>query len=76
MFRSVGLTEDHITSVMDHFLTFREAPEITSTRCFEIAMALYTVMDDGLNPTDLYRPASRYMILLGTRIATWQDQPV
>ncbi|QDA35651.1 hypothetical protein E4191_15865 (plasmid) [Paracoccus liaowanqingii] len=74
MFRSVGLTEDQLNTVMSYFLTFREAPQITSTSCFEMAVAIYAVMDGSLNPADLHSPAARYMISLGTRIAAWEDQ--
>lgn len=74
MFRSVGLTEDQLKTVMDYFLTFREAPQITSKNCFEMAKAIYAVMDDRLNPADLHSPEARYMISLGIRIAAWEAQ--
>ncbi|CAM3486113.1 hypothetical protein PANO111632_20005 [Paracoccus nototheniae] len=74
MFLLAGLTEAQIDMVMDYFLTFREAPQITSRSDFETAMAIYAVMDGGLNPADLHSPAARYTISLGTQITAWEDQ--
>lgn len=74
MFLSVGLTEDQIDTVVDHFLAFGEAPHITSISDFNAATTIYAMMDGRLDPADLHSPAARYMISLGTRIATWEDQ--
>jgi len=76
MLLSSGLTEDQTDSVVEHFLTFRETPQITSVSDWETARAIYTVMDGALDPADLHSPAARYTISLGTRIAEWEDQAV
>lgn len=74
MFLSVGRTKEQFDTVVEYFLAFGEACQITSTSDCETATAIYAVMDRDLDPADLHSPAARYMMSLGTRIAAWEAQ--
>lgn len=74
MFLSIGLTEDQIDTLLDRFLAFGDAAKITSISDCKTATAIYVVMDGYLHPGDLYSPAARYLISLGTRITAWEDR--